>query len=757
MNRTQSIQDSEQPDDDMGMGDGEGEGETRDRVRLALSEMVDGLIREAVNGRIESGIEDVWEDAEDLFEGRDSLTIDARGNSNIAGKTTAAPRQATDGKSRILLNIIKPKTNSAVARVQEMLVPHDEKPWDLRPTPIPDLDQAIEDENETPVQLADGKSAPAMLVAQYLKDQATQAADNMATWIEDQFVEGPNDRKGSTVYAEMRKVIANAGKLGTGVLKGPMMISTKVRRWNIDKARGVAELMIATKDRPTSKNIDPRDLFPDPSCGEDIHAGSYIVERDRLTVRQLRDLARDEGYDREAIARCIAAGPTSIQHTMTGADVSRTQSLGVVQSAKRFEVFHYYGDISLDTLRVLKPDSALVATDLELALASVPCIVTMCNGEAIRVSVNPLESGAFPFDIFVWEPVAGQPWGRGVPTKGESAQRILTASVRRMLENAGMSAGPQIVKARNVTPSNNRNEITGRKLWDFTPDEIIDDVRKAFAIFNIPSLQKELMEILRMALEMIDQLTNLPLLMQGMVGAAPETLGGMQLLMANSTSPLRVIAKQFDDQLIYPHLTRYYDLGMQIAPEACKGDSSIIPKGSTTLVQREMAREILMQLYPVANDPELRINKGKLVAEMCKGHGFALSTIQYTEDEWKARQDEEAQKGGPPPDPALQVAQVRSQALIQAAQLKTQDAQQERQFKAQEAAQDRQAADALAQLQREIEMMKLAGHEHISLASVKAMLTTQLMKDKTTREVKAADYASRAAEMDLARETGSGV
>lgn len=739
---------------------GESEEEKRaGQLRDALSAMVMSRIQTAQDARTSSGIEDVWEEAEDLFEGRDALTVDASGRANVQGKVST--RQDSEGngagnKSRILLNIIKPKTVSAVSRVQEMLVPHDEKPWEIEPTPIPELDEAIDAQDDSPVQLADGATQPAHLVAQMVKDQASDAAKAMGLWIEDQFVMGKNDRKAGTVYAEMRKAIHNAGKLGTGVLKGPYMIARKFRRWSIEPKSRVAALEIEIRPCPTSKSIDPRDLFPDPSCGDDVHNGSYIIERDYLTARQLRDLADDDTYDRAAIAQALRDGPVSRARDPMR---SRDSGIGVVQDSEVYETFYYYGDVDIDTMAAMGLDSDTEGlTEDERVLASVPAIITIVNGQAIKAVVNPLETGAFPYDLFVWEPVSGQPWGRGVPSKGAAPQKILTAAIRRMMENAGMSAGPQVVTAGNgcIVPSDGSNAIVGRKHWNFFPNDMVDDVRKAFAVFNIPSMQRELLEILRMALEMLDQLTNLPLLLQGMAGAAPETLGGMELLMQNSNSPLRVIAKQFDDQIIVPHMGRYYDLGMQIAPENCRGDSRIVARGSTALIQREMAKELLMQLFPIADDPVLRIDKAKLLKELASGHGFNLKAIQYTDDEWKAKQ-EEMSKQGPPQDPAMQVAQVRSEALIQAAQLRVQDAQQERQFKAQESAQDRQAAAQLQQMEREIEMMRLAGHENVSLASIKAMLAGKAMDDKTKRELKAADFASRASEMELARDTGNGI
>ncbi|HEX6289376.1 MAG TPA: hypothetical protein VFZ66_09310, partial [Herpetosiphonaceae bacterium] len=279
-----------------------------------------------------------------------------------------------------------------------------------------------------------------------------------------------------------------------------------------------------------------------------------------------------------------------------------------------------------------------------------------------------------------------------------------------------------------------------------------DDIRKAFATFDVPSHTQELLEMIQFFLNMADQLTNLPMLLQGeqAAGTSPETLGGMKLLVQNASSPLRVIAKQFDDDLIVPHLRRYYDACMQ-APDAPKeakeGDSQVFAKGSAVLVQREEAREFLMMLFAVKDDPNLRIDPAKYIEALGRANGFSMQLIQYTTEEWEKMQ---AEAPPPPKDPRVEAAEIRNQGLQQQAQLKAQDAAAQREFDAQQAAEDRALQAFLARVEENIQVMELAGDQQISINDIKAMLAKEAMANRTKRDEMALKLAP-------ANESGLGI
>lgn len=707
--------------------------------RAKLEQLLAMRLREAMSARETSGIEEIWIEDDDQFNGYDELN-----HPRLIKEPSDRTNKKKGKRSTIYLNITKPKTKSAVSRVQEMLVPHDDRPWEIGPTPVPELARAAAGEDTRMIMLADGREETAERVAKATIAMAQRSSERMANQIEDWFVEG-------SVYEQMRRVIKDAGRLGTGVLKGPFPVERRDTKWSVQS--GVSRLDIVKRIAPTSKRISVWDLFPDPSCGDDIHAGGYIYERDYLTARKLRELARLPGYDRQAIAEILQAGP------MRKARYDRhfREKDGETQGfdAQVFEVFYYYGDIPPEDLiacgydiqgllDAAEPDLREEQQELAMQLATVSVTVTVVNDRIVRVSQNPLETGEFPFDLFVWEPVEGQPWGRGVPRQMQPAQKILVSSSRAMLENAGMSAGPQVVTRKGVIePWDGSYEITGRKGWDWVPsdeDQRIDDVRKVFGIFTIPSAQKELQAIIDFSLKMADELTNLPLLLQGMMGSAPDTVGGMEMLEANASSPLKDIAKQFDDGVIVRHLKRYYAWGMQDpnVPEDAKGDMQVKARGATALIMRERAGVFLTQAANLSKDPAYRISPPKLFAEYARSQKYDPTRIQYDDDEWRELQEQQAQQGAPV-DPRIQAAQITAQAKQADREANLADRQQERAFKAREAELDRSADFVVKEIEREIQTMEFANNREVSLDQVKAMLSRAAMEIRNKREMFAAE------------------
>jgi hypothetical protein len=227
-----------------------------------------------------------------------------------------------------------------------------------------------------------------------------------------------------------------------------------------------------------------------------------------------------------------------------------------------------------------------------------------------------------------------------------------------------------------------------------------------------------------------------------MQGSAPELLGGMQMLMQNANAPLRVIAKQYDDCLISPHLKRYYDWGMQHAPAECKGDIQTKALGSTALLQREMAREFLVQAHALAQRPGSRINPDKLDAELLRANGVSLDSISYTDDEWEQLQAQKAEQP-PPQDPRIEAANIK--AATDKARME---------HDAQQADMDRQLQRYVSDIEFQIQAMEFAGQKEIGLADLKAMLAAKAIESRDKRELFAAE---RALKLDPTNPTNQGL
>jgi len=735
--------------------------EQREMQRVALDNMVCARLRRAVEARRNSGIEDIWREDDDQYNGIDRDEPAANIAPVRAGKRSNAGAPAK--RSRLVINITKPKTDAAVARVQELLVPNDDKPWEIGPTPVPELAKAADGQDPRELELADGTKAPAQEVAKALMAKAEQSAKLMSDHIEDWFVEG-------RVYKEMRRVIHDAGRIGTGVLKGPFPVARQDRRW----MRGPNGMAVQIKERiaPTSKAISAWNLFPDPACGEDLHAGAFCGELEYLAGRSVREMAALPDVDTEALAAVLMEGPKTGVSQYD--DRYTREKPGQVQTADSdtFEVYHYYGDITPDTLVAggwvvmglingyESDDEEEAASyqkqiDAALQLYSVPVVVTTINGRCVRITMAPNEAGDFPFDVFPWEPVEGQLWGRGVPRKMAPASKMLQGASRSMLENAGMSAGPQIVidKTR-ITPANGQWEITGRKLWYWEPGDEVKDVRFAFQSVEITSAQQQLQGIIKYALEMADILTNLPMMLQGDMGAAPDTVGGMAMLEANATSPLRAIAQAFDDHIVVPHLSRYYDWAMQDenVPEEAKGDLQCRARGASALVLRDIYAQVLPQLMPFVKDPDFELDPKKYIEQLLRSNKLNPTSLSLTQEQVQARAEQAA--ANPPVDPKVQAAQITAEQRGQALQAELADRQQAREIELQESQLDRALEQYVKEIEFQIQAMEFANRKEISLEDLRAMLAAKAIDAKTKRDL---FVAERALKMDPSNPTNQGV
>lgn len=704
------------------------------RQRAALQDLIASRLRRAVDARITSGIEEIWQEDDEQYNGIEF--DDSPPNQAPSGKSQNNQAAVANPakRSRIYVNITKPKTDVGVARVQELLVPHDDKPWEIEPTPVPDIDEAIAAQDQRMLTTADGQQKPAVDVARALYEKSRLAAEKASDQIEDWFVEG-------RIYPQWRRVIHDAGRIGTGVLKGPLPTMRKDRKW--DAQSGV--LKINERLAPISKAISAWDLFPDPSCGEDIHEGAFCIERDYLTGRSVRALAKLPDYDAEAIAEILKEGPRTNGRFD---DRYRREKRGQVGSFDTdvYETFYYYGDIPPATLiaggwviaDVLDAqDEASMAQQIDtlMQLVTVPVVVTLINDRIVRITMNPLETGDFPFDVFVWEPVEGQPWGRGIPRKMQPAQKMLNASTRAMLENAGMAAGPQLViDKKRISPANGRYDINGRKLWYFDTEEPVD-VRFAFQVVNIPSAQEQLQNIIKYALEMADQLTNLPLMMQGDMGAAPDTVGGMAMLEANAVSPLKVIAKAYDDHLVIPHLSRYYTWLMQDenVPTDAKGDMQIRARGSSALVLRDTYAQILPQMLPLVKDPAFKLDPEKYIEQLLRSSKLDPKSLKLTAEQADAQAKAAAEN--PPMAPQVEAAHIRAETQKASDEASAQRQAAELQWKAEQAAMDRVLEKYVKEIEFQIQSMEFADRKDISFEQLRTILATKAMDIKNQREM----------------------
>jgi hypothetical protein len=702
---------------------------------------------EWIRSRGSYGVDKRWIEDEDQYNAKDNIAKAAsQMMTSVEQGYPVTTQMAKPHRSTVFIGMTRQKTNAAEARLADILLPTDDRNWGIQPTPDPQLmgmskdNKMAMDQQGQPVMGENGQPARVRDVVKAVLEMANKKAKAMQIEIEDQLVE-------CDYNSELRKVIHDSAVLGTGVIKGPIVTNRTRKAWQpITDSTGqtIHQVEIVQEISPASFRVDPRNVWPDPGCGESVHNGKGIYEREQITAKQIRDLAKQPGFIKAQLRKVLEEGPkqSATLRELTDEDQRDMTRL-------TYEMWTYWGEVDHDDL-----ESAGVSVGEKDELRTISACVVMINDTVVKAFLNPLESGDLPYDFYVWEKVAGTIWGYGIPYLMRSQQKVLNAAWRQMMDNAGVSSGPQIViKPGAIQPADKQWQLSARKIWYATDD--IDDVRKAFSTFEFNSHQTELAGIIKMATELADAETGVPTIMQGEKGAAPDTVGGMQMLMNSANVVLRRLVKQFDDMVTKPHIRRYYDYNMMYnEDEEIKGDFTIDARGSSALVVRDIQNQSFLNLLAAGMNPVygMYLDTQKLFEKALQAQHIDPKEVFKPEDEIEQMKEMQKQAAaqGPQPDPAMAVAQIRAQAEMQKVQAQNQGDLQELQVRQAIAGQEADLRVMELELTREIEMLKMANTQNISLESIKAKLADTAMKERSRKEL-------FAAERELALKTGSGI
>ena len=766
---------------------------------------------EWVRDRYSYGVDKRWLEDEDQYNNKDNIAKAAsQMMTSVEQGYPVTTQMAKPHRSTVFIGMTRQKTNAAEARVADILLPTDDRNWGITPTPNPYLMNMLKDERaatdagpagqqmgqqpglpmpqdgmapppqgamappqptmappgipappqpgtapeaatglaamamgpQGPQQITDQGGQPMRMkdIAREVMNLAKKKAEAMQREIEDQLTE-------CDYNSELRKMLHDAAVFGTGVIRGPIVTNRTRKAWQpYTDAQGqqVHQIEIVEELAPASFRVDPHNVWPDPACGENIHHGKGIYEREQITAKQIRELAKQPGFMKSQLRKVLEEGPKR-SHTME--ELRDDDQRDVARDL--YEMWTYWGEVEHDDL-----DAAGVHVGDKDELKSISACVIIINSTVVKAFLNPLEGGDLPYDFYVWEKVANSVWGYGIPYLMRSQQKVLNAAWRQMMDNAGVSSGPQIVMKPNVIqPADKQWQLSSRKIWYATDD--VDDVSKAFATFEFNSHQAELSGIIKMATELVDQETGVPTILQGEKGAAPDTVGGMQMLMNSANVVLRRLVKQFDDMVTRPHNHRYYDYNMLYnEDEEVKGDFSINARGSSALLIRDIQNQAFLNLlaaganpiYGMYLDTEKLFRKALQAQHVDPAEVFKSDEeIEQIKEQMKAAAQQEA-----PPDPRIEAANIRAQTDLQKAQLQNQGDMAEIEARMQKMQQEAQIRMAELEMEREVEMLKMANAQNLSLEKIKAQLADTAIKERGRKEL-------FAAEQDLKMRMGSGI
>ena len=549
---------------------------------------------------------------------------------------------ATDHRSAVrkappVVHLTRTRTLSIAARIINMLVPSNERSWNIEPTPVPELIKATEDDTPVlddygqPVMIPDEQAPPVAPMGPppgppaqppYQDPNMDPSMEGGPPQQQDPMMAGPqqpppqrpvtnadlareeleeaerkseamrdhmDDQLAECFYnREQRKVIVDGCKIGTGILEGPVVTgSFKKIRFQNEEGQWVTQTQ--EEPAPEFKCIDPWCFYPMPAEHISRCEGVFI---DRpMTRREVQELKLLPGFDPDMINEVLMEEPAQSEK-YSASLISRANITGdTIPTNTRYTVWKFVGSLNRKDMDALGVD-----VDEEEDVVDPIIEAWFCNTRLLKIKRHALE-GTYRLPYYVWnyEESENSIFGYGVPYLMRDSDRVIQSTWHMILHNAAMSAGSHIVRDKDaVEPADGSQEITGgTKQWYFTdPEKRISD---AFGVFNIPPNIENLTAVHERARQNADEELAFPLLAQGEPSEAVPTSSGLAMLMNASNVVQRRIAQSYDDEIIEPSLNALYDYNMTyLDDDDAKGDMKIRAEGATKLVVKDMQTQHLL-------------------------------------------------------------------------------------------------------------------------------------------------------------------
>lgn len=739
-------------------------------------------------------IEQRWAEDINQYEGESQIPVSKE-------YSTEGTNRERDTQPKV--NLTRARTNMAAARIADMLFPANDRNWDLQPLTdrigqaIRQRDAAAQPQAQPPALPGQGmppqgapdpsaqtmppqSPAPAVATPQ---DVNTADADKAKC---DGMREKIQNSLDDSCYSEHgRRMIEDGCKIGVGVMKGPFTRLVRRKRFGFQRnsqGKLVAVLDVTEQRVPQCTRVDPRFFYP--AAARTMDECEQVFELHLMSKSAIKELAAQDGIDKPAAELLLQQEP---QLGAVGKNLTEWNKRCVLKEALKdmYAVWEAHVVLNKEQLE------ALGLGDMDGDVNTIPVAeLWFCQGELLRASLSVLEADRRPpYWTWCYERADDTIYGYGIPWLYRNPQRCIDSIWLMLMHNLAVSSGPQVFyKAGVVKPMDGVYKIRGPKLWT-VEDEDVEDVSKVFRAEVLPNNAPQLMDVLKLAMDLGDEEISLPSIAQGQPNEAVPTAAGLIQLLNASNIVQRRCAKAMDDDVISPMVERFYVWEMLHGEDdSIKGDFAVSARGTSVLLHKDIKAQHLQIIAQITADPRFAVylKEGEFLREMFEAADVSSETLLRTDqeaDQLRQQQAQAQQKGQGAADQAkAQALQAEVQIKQQQVQLEQQRWQteqqqaaeeramlhQERMAELQDKAEERRARLMLKQMELQIMAAQLATNRDISLAEIEKDL--QIAESNTNLQqflgtmnarLKAANVARDQQEMNLkldpANRTGTGI
>jgi hypothetical protein len=506
------------------------------------------------------------------------------------------------GGSEIFMRLTDAKCRACAAWITDVMAM--ERPWDIAPTPKPDLPPGVA-EQITALTMQEQMMTGLPPSTKFVKDveriamelvqqEAQDNADKIAKIIEDQLTQG------GWMTAITQAIQDDLVTLGTCIIKAPVIRSVRTRKW-FKGVDGMYKAEIVEEVSPQVERVSPLDLYPSEDASN-VQDAASICELYRVTRRQLRSFRNVSGYSAEAIDDVLENMQGLREWTDIRSERDELEDKDSDESPQTIDVVIFHGDAQGKMLLDWGMDPAMVPDPLE----EVAIEAWLIKDKIVRAVVNDDPLRRRPYHKAVLYPIAGSFWGYGIPAVVADIQGMCNAIARALANNVAMASGPQIaVETERLPAGEDGSRIWPWKVWGFDSAYGTNDVPIKF--FQPESQIQELIYAYNEFAKAADEVSGIPAYVSGdsQVRGAGKTASGLSMLMTAATKTIRDIISNFDSGIIRPVIEAMFDYNMTYHDNLPNymGDCRVVAAGVSALQVRDQNAVRLQEFLAATNNP----------------------------------------------------------------------------------------------------------------------------------------------------------
>ena len=525
------------------------------------------------------------------------------------------------GGTEIYANITNQKCRAATAWLRDALLGDGkDKPWGVTASPIPELPPELEQEAQAEAQQRvmqaymmgvplDPSEAPelARRALEAVRNEMRENARREATMTEDAI----EDTLANGGYHEaFADVLDDLVTYPAAILKGPVMRQRVDLTWGKDPETGGTIAIPEQKIVTEYERVSPFDLFPAP-WSMDIEDG-YLIQRHRLSRSVVASFIGLPGYNEDAVRAILKDHDNGGTSNWLGMGIRGEDTTVPVSTDPKTGLATTYRTEMIDALELWDNIPGRLLIEWGVPAESIPdpdleysANVWKIKEYIIKATLNHDPVGKKPYSKTSYERVPGMFWGMGIPDLIKDPQDVANAALRALVNNMGMSSGPQVaVNIERLPEGAKLTALHPWKIWQMTADPL-GSTAPAVEFFTVPSNAAELMGIFEQASNLADEFSGIPKYMSGeaKAGGAARTASGLSMLIGNASKLIKSVTANVDRLIESVIRKTHIHLITQMGQLNLAGDIGIVVRGSESILMKDNMALRRSEFLQMTNNP----------------------------------------------------------------------------------------------------------------------------------------------------------